>query len=307
MLADGGRARDRARRRRRALRAHLGRREPRRQRHRERRRAAAAHDHPRARRARAERARSRSARTASEIAASLERILREAAPAGAEVELERRAPASRPASTRPIPRSGWRATAIGRAAGSRPLFVRTGGSIPILGGLAERGIPTVLSGFALDADGIHGPDESYRLESLELGERAARELYAALARCAAPCGASRAETWTRQSRVGGERGVHALARDQLDAVGGRLDHRRRDPRRARTARAPSRRGRGGRPARWRPMPQRTRGRSRACRGARRPSAGRCGRPARRPAWRAPGRTRASTSSCTQTTCSGARP
>jgi acetylornithine deacetylase/succinyl-diaminopimelate desuccinylase-like protein len=71
--------------------------------------------------------------------------------------------------------------AIGRAAGSRPLFVRTGGSIPILGGLAERGIPTILSGFALDADGIHGPDESYRLESLELGERAARELYASLA------------------------------------------------------------------------------------------------------------------------------
>ncbi len=47
--------------------------------------------------------------------------------------------------------------------------------------LAKRGIPTVLSGFALDADGIHGPDESYRLESLALGERAARELYAALA------------------------------------------------------------------------------------------------------------------------------
>ena len=39
----------------------------------------------------------------------------------------------------------------------------------------------MLSGFALDADGIHGPDESYRLESLALGERAARELYAALA------------------------------------------------------------------------------------------------------------------------------
>ena len=71
--------------------------------------------------------------------------------------------------------------AIGRAVGARPLFVRTGGSIPILGALARRGIPTVLSGFALDADGIHGPDESYRLESLALGERSARELYAALA------------------------------------------------------------------------------------------------------------------------------
>ena len=71
--------------------------------------------------------------------------------------------------------------AIARATGNDPLFVRSGGSIPILGAFAARGIPTVLSGFALDADGIHGPDESYRLESLELGERAARELYAALA------------------------------------------------------------------------------------------------------------------------------
>ena len=37
----------------------------------------------------------------------------------------------------------------------------------------------MLSGFALEADAIHAPDESYRLESLALGERAARELYAA--------------------------------------------------------------------------------------------------------------------------------
>jgi hypothetical protein len=37
----------------------------------------------------------------------------------------------------------------------------------------------VLSGFALDSDDIHAPDESYRLESLEMGARAARELYAA--------------------------------------------------------------------------------------------------------------------------------
>jgi acetylornithine deacetylase/succinyl-diaminopimelate desuccinylase-like protein len=114
-----------------------------------------------------------------EIAAALERILREAAPAGAQVELdvEPGQPAGFDASD---PVLAIARDAIGRAAGNRPLLVRTGGSIPILGGLAQRGIPTVLSGFALDADGIHGPDESYRLESLELGERAARELYAAL-------------------------------------------------------------------------------------------------------------------------------
>jgi acetylornithine deacetylase/succinyl-diaminopimelate desuccinylase-like protein len=114
------------------------------------------------------------------VAASLERLLRAAAPPGAEIELE--IDASEPAGFDPAdPVLGLAREAIGRAAGSLPLLVRTGGSIPILAALAQRGVPTVLSGFALDSDSIHGPDESYRLESLELGEKAARELYAALA------------------------------------------------------------------------------------------------------------------------------
>jgi acetylornithine deacetylase/succinyl-diaminopimelate desuccinylase-like protein len=116
----------------------------------------------------------------TEIAATLERILREAAPAGAQIELDvdPGEPAGFDAGD---PVLALAREAIGRATGSETLFTRSGGSIPILGALAQRGIPTVLSGFALDADGIHGPDESYRLESLALGERAARELYAAFA------------------------------------------------------------------------------------------------------------------------------
>jgi hypothetical protein len=47
--------------------------------------------------------------------------------------------------------------------------------------LAQQGVPTIVSGFALGADAFHAPNESYRLESLELGERSARELYFALA------------------------------------------------------------------------------------------------------------------------------
>jgi hypothetical protein len=45
----------------------------------------------------------------------------------------------------------------------------------------NRGIPTVVSGFGLPEDAFHAPDESYSLRSLELGERAAGELYRALA------------------------------------------------------------------------------------------------------------------------------
>ena len=116
----------------------------------------------------------------AEIAAALESILRAAAPAGAQIELD--VDPGEPAgfdAADPVLALGR--AAVARATGVQPLYVRSGGSIPILGALAQRGIPTVLSGFSLDVDGIHGPDESYRLESLALGERAARELYAAFA------------------------------------------------------------------------------------------------------------------------------
>jgi acetylornithine deacetylase/succinyl-diaminopimelate desuccinylase-like protein len=114
------------------------------------------------------------------IAAALERILRAAAPPGAqiEVDIDPGEPAGFDAGH---PVLALARASLERATGRDPLFVRSGGSIPILSAFAARGIPTVLTGFALDADGIHGPDESYRLESLALGERAARELYAALA------------------------------------------------------------------------------------------------------------------------------
>ena len=116
----------------------------------------------------------------SEIAGALERILRAAAPAGAQIELEVE-PGEPAGFDTSDPVLALARAAIAEATGMQPLYVRSGGSIPILGAFAQRGIPTVLSGFSLDADGLHGPDESYRLESLALGERAARELYAAFA------------------------------------------------------------------------------------------------------------------------------
>ena len=46
---------------------------------------------------------------------------------------------------------------------------------------SSRAIPTIVSGFGLPDDDIHAPNESYRLESLELGSRTARELLVSLA------------------------------------------------------------------------------------------------------------------------------
>jgi acetylornithine deacetylase/succinyl-diaminopimelate desuccinylase-like protein len=118
--------------------------------------------------------------SAAEMGAELERLLRSAVPAGAELELQMELadPALFDAEHPALRLAG---EAIGRACGTPPAFVRLGGTLPLLAVLAERGVPTIVSGFVLPDDAIHAPNESYRLESLRLGERSAGELYAALA------------------------------------------------------------------------------------------------------------------------------
>ena len=119
--------------------------------------------------------------SASKTVGKMQDLLMKGAPKGADVTFE---PVfGEPALFDPsLPAIQLGAEAIGKACGSPPVFVRSGGSIPVLAGFAARGIPTILSGFALSDDRIHAPDESYRVESLELGTRASQELYAALAR-----------------------------------------------------------------------------------------------------------------------------
>jgi acetylornithine deacetylase/succinyl-diaminopimelate desuccinylase-like protein len=117
---------------------------------------------------------------AAEIGPELKRLLRAAAPDGAEagIELELADPALfDPAE----PALQLAADALERACGAGPVLMRLGGTLPLLSVLADRGIPTIVSGFVLDADAIHAPNESFRLESLRMGERAAAELYRGLA------------------------------------------------------------------------------------------------------------------------------
>jgi acetylornithine deacetylase/succinyl-diaminopimelate desuccinylase-like protein len=54
--------------------------------------------------------------------------------------------------------------------GKKTVFVRSGGSIPVVGDFARHlHIPTVLMGFGLPDDGLHSPNEKYRLENYYLG------------------------------------------------------------------------------------------------------------------------------------------
>jgi acetylornithine deacetylase/succinyl-diaminopimelate desuccinylase-like protein len=117
---------------------------------------------------------------AREAFATLERLLREAMPAGAEMELS--AELAEPALFPPDnPAVALAAQALERAVGAPAAFIRTGGSIPVVAEFAARDIPAVVSGFGLEDDAYHAPDESFRLVALDQGAAAANELYRALA------------------------------------------------------------------------------------------------------------------------------
>jgi acetylornithine deacetylase/succinyl-diaminopimelate desuccinylase-like protein len=62
------------------------------------------------------------------------------------------------------------AKVFGEALGRPTVFTRSGGSIPIVGDFAQHlGIPTVLMGFGLPDDGLHSPNEKFRLSNYYLG------------------------------------------------------------------------------------------------------------------------------------------
>jgi acetylornithine deacetylase/succinyl-diaminopimelate desuccinylase-like protein len=117
-----------------------------------------------------------------EIATSLERLLREAAPEGAELELSRlssSAPGLVPPNAPAVQRG---LEAFERTFGRRPLLVRSGGTLPIVPALAENGIPTIITGFALPESNIHSPNERLLAEYVPLGIETAKELYKSLAK-----------------------------------------------------------------------------------------------------------------------------
>jgi acetylornithine deacetylase/succinyl-diaminopimelate desuccinylase-like protein len=115
------------------------------------------------------------------IAAEMERLMREAAPEGADVEIK--LVASGPAAlVRPDePAIELGQEAFERVVGARPLLIRIGGSLPVMAALEQKGIPTILTGFDLPEGNIHSPNERFRVEHIPLGVEAAQELYKALA------------------------------------------------------------------------------------------------------------------------------
>ena len=116
---------------------------------------------------------------AEEIGPELERLLRAAAPEGAELEIElwSSSPPGLVPPDAPAIRLGL--DAFEEVLGRRPALVRTGGTLPIVPALADKGIPTVITGFGLPDSAIHSPNERLVAEYVPLGIRAARALFVA--------------------------------------------------------------------------------------------------------------------------------
>jgi acetylornithine deacetylase/succinyl-diaminopimelate desuccinylase-like protein len=115
------------------------------------------------------------------IAAAAEKLIRAAVPQGAEVELEVENAAAPGVFSPDAPAIQLGVEAFERATGVAPILVRVGGTLPIYPALAEKGIPTIGTGFALRESNVHSPNERLRVQDIDRAVRAASELYRSLA------------------------------------------------------------------------------------------------------------------------------
>ena len=111
------------------------------------------------------------------IAAAFEQLIRAAAPEGVDLDLKRWSSA-RPGIVSPDARAiQLGQDAFERVLGVRPALVRSGGTLPIVAALADKGIPTIISGFSLPDANIHAPNENMRSRYIPLGIDTVKALF----------------------------------------------------------------------------------------------------------------------------------
>ena len=113
----------------------------------------------------------------AEVAEAFERLLREAAPEGAEVEVELHSHGE-PARVSPdAPALTLARGAFESVFGNESVLVRVGGSIPVAERIVARGIPTIITGIATRDANAHSPNEKFPAASLSRGVDVVRETY----------------------------------------------------------------------------------------------------------------------------------
>jgi acetylornithine deacetylase/succinyl-diaminopimelate desuccinylase-like protein len=115
------------------------------------------------------------------IGTAAERLLREAAPEGAELDIAWTG--SNPGLVSADAAAVRLAVeAFQQGLGIRPLLTRVGGSIPLMPALTEKGIDTILTGFGLPESNIHSPNERFLVPYFAAGIDTAAALFTALGR-----------------------------------------------------------------------------------------------------------------------------
>jgi acetylornithine deacetylase/succinyl-diaminopimelate desuccinylase-like protein len=113
------------------------------------------------------------------IGAAVEKLMRDAAPAGADVEISWSGVSAglmRPDAA-PIQLG---LDAFEQVLGVRPLLTRSGGTLPIVPALEAKGIPTILTGFGTPESSVHSPNEKILYRYLDQGVDTASALYTEL-------------------------------------------------------------------------------------------------------------------------------
>jgi acetylornithine deacetylase/succinyl-diaminopimelate desuccinylase-like protein len=91
-------------------------------------------------------------------------------PAGIKTEIRRLSGSPAVVVDPDHPAIQFAAQAFKEVMGRDTVFIRSGGSIPIVGDFARHlGIPTILMGFGLPDDGLHSPNEKFKVENFYMG------------------------------------------------------------------------------------------------------------------------------------------
>jgi acetylornithine deacetylase/succinyl-diaminopimelate desuccinylase-like protein len=107
---------------------------------------------------------------AEKIVAAYKKFVLESATAGIEVEVRVLSAGEAIMVNPDHPAIDVAARAFKDVLGRETVFVRSGGSIPIVGDFARHlHIPTILMGFGLPDDGLHSPNEKYKLSNYYAG------------------------------------------------------------------------------------------------------------------------------------------
>ena len=130
-----------------------------------------------------------------DIFAKVKAALEDRLPSGVKMEIKNKAgapaylvvPPGRPNSSPDQPKAlsdafGLAEKAFAETFGSRPLYIRGGGSIPIIGLIRDKtGLDALMLGLATPEDRIHSPNESFHLGVMEKGIAAFEKVFAGLA------------------------------------------------------------------------------------------------------------------------------